>query len=353
MLITEELLVAGASAGGGYTRRQLELLGVKQVAGWKKAVIGTEISDEAAREFRDLAGSGSNKGKFGAAPVSWCGAATPRDIYLYVLELEEGRFYVGLSDDLDRRWEEHKSGAGAEWTKRYRPLRRIFTINTGTQDTHRAEAMEDEATITLMSEHGIERVRGGHFCQSDQAKIEANLRATGAWDRIKQAQAPKTAWGVDASWSDALDEFLNVAVQYYDAGAPENLRDGVFAASYRLTRYRFWREEFAPGLAWDFWSPKGVLPVLLSFKYQRPVSSRLPSSYDVLAAALNRGRGGNHPLRRLFLLTWKAYQPPTTDKQAATVERFMEYLAEDEEYDRRYDDFVSVLLPETRNLLRE
>ncbi|CAJ6528071.1 Uncharacterised protein [Burkholderia pseudomallei] len=31
----------------------------------------------------------------------------------------------------------------------------------------------------------------------------------------------------------------------------------------------------------------------------------------------------------------------------------MEYLAEDEEYDRRYDDFVSVLLPETRNLLRE
>ncbi|RQR51516.1 hypothetical protein DIE18_33330 [Burkholderia sp. Bp9125] len=352
MLITEELLVAGASAGGGYTRRQLELLGVKQVAGWKKAAIGTEISDEAAQEFRDLAGSGSKKEKLGAGPVNWCGAATPRDIYLYILELEEGRFYVGLSDDLDRRWEEHKSGAGAEWTKRYRPLRRIFTINTGTQDTHRAEAMEDEATITLMSEYGIERVRGGHFCQADQVNAEAALRATGAWDRIKQAQAPKIAWNTDASWSDALDEFLNIAMQYYDAGASGDLRDGVFGAAYRLTRYRFWREEFAPGLAWDFWNPKGVLPVLLSFKYQRPVSSGLPSSYDVLAAALNRGRGGNHPLRRLFLLAWKAYQPPTTDKQAATVERFMEYLAEDEEYDRRYDDFVSVLLPETRNLLR-
>ncbi|WP_148270076.1 hypothetical protein [Burkholderia gladioli] len=142
-------------------------------------------------------------------------------------------------------------------------------------------------------------------------------------------------------------------MQYYDAGASGDLRDGVFGAAYRLTRYRFWRDEFAPGLAWDFWNPKGVLPVLLSFKYQRPVSSASPSSYDVLAAALNRGRGGNHPLRRLFLLTWKAYQPPTTEKQAATVERFMEYLAKDEEYDRRYDDFVSVLLPETRNLLRE
>ncbi|AOK57894.1 hypothetical protein WM29_01360 [Burkholderia ubonensis] len=141
-------------------------------------------------------------------------------------------------------------------------------------------------------------------------------------------------------------------MQYYDAGAPEDLRDSVFAAAYRLTRYRFWQEEFAPGLAWDFWSPKGILPVLLSFKHQRPVSSGLPSSYDVLAAALNRGRGGSHPLRRLFLLTWKAYQPLTTDRQATAVERFMEYLAEDEAYDRRYDDFVSVLLPETRNLLR-
>ncbi|CAB3754820.1 MULTISPECIES: GIY-YIG nuclease family protein [Burkholderia] len=352
MRITEELLAAGASAGGGYTRRQMELLGVKPVAGWKKAAIGAEISEEAAQAFRDLAGSGSKKEKSGAGPVNWCGAATPRDIHLYVLELEEGRFYVGLSDDLDRRWEQHKSGVGAEWTKRYRPLRRVYAINTGTQDTHRAEAMEDEATIALMSEHGIERVRGGHFCKIDQAGTEADLRAKGGWDRIKQAQARKTAWGSDASWSDALDAFVNIAVQYYDAGAPENLRDDVFAAAYRLTRYRFWREEFAPGLAWDFWNPKGILPVLLSFKLRRPVSSGLPSSYDVLAAALNRGRGGKHPLRRLFLLAWKAYRPPTTDKQDIAVDRFLEYLANDEEYDRGYDDFVSVLLPETRNLLR-
>jgi hypothetical protein len=130
------------------------------------------------------------------------------------------------------------------------------------------------------------------------------------------------------------------------------MHDSVFSAAYRLKQYSFWREEFSPGLAWDFWNLKGVLPVLLSFKHQRPVASNLKSSYDVLAAALNRGRGGNHPLRRLFLLTWKAYQPPTTDKQAITVERFMEYLTAEEEYDRRYDDFVSVLLPETRNLLR-
>lgn len=352
MLITEELLVAGASAGGGYTRRQMELLGVNPTTGWKRAAIGAEISDEAAQEFVNLAGSGSRKSKSGRGPINWCGAAAPTDIYLYVLELEEGRFYVGLTGDLDRRLEDHKSGIGAEWTRQYRPLRRIHGVNTGTQDESRAKAMEDEATIVLMSEHGIDRVRGGHFCQSDQAQAEAALRAKGAWDRINQAQAQKTAGKGDVSWSDALDEFLNVAVRYYDAGAPEDLRDGVFAAVYGLTRYRFWREEYAPGLACDFWNSTGILPVLLSFKFQRPVSSGSPTSYDVLAAALNRGRGGSHPLRRLFLLTWKAYQLLTTDRQAATVERFMEYLAGDEAFDRRYDDFVSVLLPETRNLLR-
>ena len=352
MLITEEFLAAGASAGGGYTRRQIELLGVQPVTGWKKAAMGTEITEEAAQEFISLAGSGSKKHKLEITSVNWCGAASPKDIYLYVLELEEGHFYVGLSGVLDHRWGQHESGVGAEWTKRYRPLRRIYAINTGTRDTHSAEAMENEATIALMSDHGIERVRGGHFCQSDQAKMEVALRATGAWDRIKQAQASRAAWSVDASWSEALDEFLNIAVQYYDAGAPENLRDNVFAAAYRLTRYRFWRKEFAPGLAWDFWNPKGILPVLLSFKHHRPVSSGLSSSYDVLAAALNRERAGKHPMRRLFLLAWQAYQPPTTDKQAIAVERFMTYLGDDEEYDCTYDDFVSVLLPETRNLLR-
>jgi len=35
----------------------------------------------------------------------------------------------------------------------------------------------------------------------------------------------------------------------YSWGASGDLRDGVFGAAYRLTRYRFWREEFAPGLA--------------------------------------------------------------------------------------------------------
>ncbi|EPS1221893.1 hypothetical protein QZN01_29505 [Burkholderia cenocepacia] len=65
------------------------------------------------------------------------------------------------------------------------------------------------ATIASMSEHGIERMRGGLFCQSDQAKMEVGLRATGAWDRIKQARASRAAWSVDASWILAAERLAS------------------------------------------------------------------------------------------------------------------------------------------------
>ena len=37
--------------------------------------------------------------------------------YAYVIECEDGTFYKGHTQDLKRRWEEHKNGYGAEWTK--------------------------------------------------------------------------------------------------------------------------------------------------------------------------------------------------------------------------------------------
>lgn len=357
MEVTAQLLAAGASIADGHTRRQIELLGLSwpPPKGWKQAIIGAGISDEAAAEFQRLAGTGNRQTKRDARqeqPVNWSGYSVPVDIFLYVLTLENDRFYVGLTSDLDRRVEQHFSAAGAEWTKLYRPVRLMHSINTGTQDGWRAEAMEGEATIALMMAHGIDNVRGGHFSQIETAGIEPALRACGAWDRIKQAQLQKVALDLDASWSDALDGFLAMALRYYDTGAPDALCDEVFAAGYCLTRYRHWRETFAPGLDWAFWNRKGILPVLLSFKLGRPVSSRVSCSYEVLAAALSRGRHGEHPLRRLFLLAWQAYQPPTTDNQAATVTRYMEYLDESTESDHQYDDFVSVLFPEMRYLLR-
>lgn len=355
MEITAELIQAGTSDRGGLSRRQLALLGVAWPpgSGWKQSIIGRSIPDADADEFVRLAGRHIElKAERKAKPVNWCGAPEPVDIYLYVLALADGCFYVGLTSDVGNRMAQHFAGEGSEWTKLHVPRQILHTICTGTKDGRAAELMEDEVTVTLMARHGIEKVRGGHFSDPDQASVEGHLRGHGRWEQIKKAQLSRESFNTEANWADALDEFLELALRYYDAGAPADLHDAVFSACYRLTRYRYWHEDFAPGLSWQFWNRKGILPVLLSFKLGRPVGNRLASAYDVLAAALTRGQNGTHPLRRLFLKTWQAYTPETTKNQAVTVSRFLEYLNDGTEADRRYDAFVSILFPETRHLLR-
>ena len=356
MKITEELLIAGTSERGGLSRRQLALLGVElpPLSGWKRSIVGNPISDHNAEEFLRLAGRHiERKAEKKAQPVNWCGAPEPVDIYLYVLALADGCFYVGLTSDVANRMAQHFAGEGSEWTKMHAPQQILHTICTGTKDGRAAEQMEDEVTITLMLRHGIDKVRGGHFSYPEQELVEINLRGNGHWEHIKQAQLGREAFCTEASWAEALDSFLDVALKYYDAGSPADQHDAVFAACYKLTRYRYWHEDFAPGLNWQFWNRKGILPVLLSFKLGRPVGSRLASAYEVLAAALTRGRNGKHPLRRVFLLAWQAYTPETTKNQAVTTTRFMEYLDDGTDADRQYDAIISVLLPETRYLLRQ
>ncbi|MDD4150562.1 MAG: GIY-YIG nuclease family protein [Bacteroidales bacterium] len=41
--------------------------------------------------------------------------------YVYVIACEGGSNYIGHTDDLRRRWQEHKSGKGADWTKTHKP----------------------------------------------------------------------------------------------------------------------------------------------------------------------------------------------------------------------------------------
>ena len=43
--------------------------------------------------------------------------------YVYVLKLEDGKFYVGKSKDVDARLREHRKGAKKwAWTAKYKPV---------------------------------------------------------------------------------------------------------------------------------------------------------------------------------------------------------------------------------------
>ena len=86
-----------------------------------------------------------------------------RDVsYVYVLECENGCFYVGSTKDIVSRWEEHTSSrGGSKWTSIYKPVR-ISHIEK-VSNVH-ATGLELRLTAEHMLKHGVNRVRGAMWC---------------------------------------------------------------------------------------------------------------------------------------------------------------------------------------------
>lgn len=276
---------------------------------------------------------------------------------LYVLRLEHGCFYVGQTGRLKRRINQHIAGNGAVWTMLHPPIERVKTRTVTVTDVKEVERLEDELTVDMMIEYGWQNVRGGHFCNVDNEDTEKALRAHGYFDRILLAShRPQNARAARVStWMDAIEDVLVTAECYYDFGFPLNQREDVVDALLALTRFPEWRVAFAPALDTAFWGCKGLLPVLLTFLRNRVIGCRLQDPFAVLAAALQRGRGGAHPWNRLLLVTWRACNPPISAGQHEKLERWMQDMVRQpiSAFDTRYDPFVTIAFPKTRYWLRQ
>lgn len=79
--------------------------------------------------------------------------------YVYVLNLEHGRYYVGKSKDPTARFHIHKSGKGAIFTAIHKPIGMTIV------GPRNALFDEDNVVKSLMREHGIDMVRGGTYSQ--------------------------------------------------------------------------------------------------------------------------------------------------------------------------------------------
>lgn len=90
---------------------------------------------------------------------------TNKHYSLYVLKLEEGKYYVGITSKTpEERFKEHKNGFyGAEWTKIYKPIKIDQSIDLGITTFERAEAYENKVTRKYIKEYGLDNVRGGNI----------------------------------------------------------------------------------------------------------------------------------------------------------------------------------------------
>lgn len=76
---------------------------------------------------------------------------------LYHIELQDGKHYVGVTNNLQMRYQQHVLGKGSEWTKSHPPIKYPESMEVvGLFD-------EDNEVKRLMMIHGIDNVRGGSY----------------------------------------------------------------------------------------------------------------------------------------------------------------------------------------------
>ncbi|MEQ9299971.1 MAG: GIY-YIG nuclease family protein, partial [Cyclobacteriaceae bacterium] len=90
------------------------------------------------------------------------------EIYIYVLQLENDKIYVGQSIDIDRRFKDHsRESRGSKWTKLHKPIDVIKVYRTGIKDPELALKYENDITFHCIREYGWQRVRGGDYTLID------------------------------------------------------------------------------------------------------------------------------------------------------------------------------------------
>src|SRR5436305_15333171 len=92
---------------------------------------------------------------------------------VYVLECRKGKYYVGKTTNIKTRFQEHCNGDGADWTRKYEPIRIFKQYKQANNDKY----LELNKTLEYMDKYGIKNVRGGPYCQVDlSAEVEQLIR---------------------------------------------------------------------------------------------------------------------------------------------------------------------------------
>ena len=95
---------------------------------------------------------------------------------VYVLELNNDKRYVGMSEDVEGRVYKHFAGEGASFTKTHGVVKRgeVLTVQDGT-----LEQWEQNETLAQMIKYGINNVRGFQWVHEkisvDQASVIKTL----------------------------------------------------------------------------------------------------------------------------------------------------------------------------------
>lgn len=94
---------------------------------------------------------------------------------VYILRLEGGKYYIGKSDNVKKRFAEHVCGNGSSWTRKYKP------VNIEKIIPNASPFEEDKVTKEYMAKYGIEKVRGGSYVSDELSASQKKTLQKEIW----------------------------------------------------------------------------------------------------------------------------------------------------------------------------
>ena len=77
--------------------------------------------------------------------------------FLYIMECSDGSFYTGITNDIERREQQHNDGTASRYTRSRRPVELRYHERCGT----RSQALIRECSVKLLSrKEKVELVKG-------------------------------------------------------------------------------------------------------------------------------------------------------------------------------------------------
>lgn len=93
-------------------------------------------------------------------------------IYLYVLELQNEKYYVGITHNPNDRFHNHKVGKSQKFVKENLPIKTIEIELLDTIDRQIALELETKKALELIEKYGFENVYGGAITGKYEKRIK-------------------------------------------------------------------------------------------------------------------------------------------------------------------------------------